>query len=259
MKFTKELKQGKLDRIITILKDNADYVRNELSIDCLSGNTKSDYGLESTENVSCHGYDRFARELIEQNPNGLVLDCGAGQKSEYYENVVNLEITNYDSTDVIALGEQLPFKDSVFDGIMSLNVLEHVKDPFLCAQEISRVLKKNGKLYCVAPFLCPYHDYPDHYYNMTHSGLLTLFERHLKIEKQEVIASGLPIFSLTWILNSWAAGLDEKTKSSFLNMRVQDLLANPVSYLEMPFVKNLSKEKNFELAATTAIWATKNQ
>ena len=87
---------------------------------------------------------------------------------------------------------------------------------------------------------------------------LTLFEKHLEIEKQEVIASGLPIFSLTWILNSWAAGLDEEAKSSFLNMRVQDLLGDPVAYLEMPFVKNLSREKNFELAATTAIWATKD-
>ena len=95
--------------------------------------------------------------------------------------------------------------------------------------------------------MCPYHDYPDHYYNMTRSGLRNLFEEFLEIDNQDILASGLPIFSLTWILNSWANGLDEETRKSFLEMSVQELLADPVSYLEKPFVKNLSKEKNFEL------------
>ena len=165
---------------------------------------------------------------------------------------------NYDTTDVLSIGENLPFKDNVFDGVFSLNVLEHVKDPFLCAKEIARVLKPNGELYCVVPFMSPYHDYPDHFYNMTKSGLANLFEKYLTIQKQDVIDSGLPIFSLTWILNNWINGLkDIQTRDNFINMKVGDLIADPASYLDRPFVRELSREKNFELGATTALWGKK--
>jgi ubiquinone/menaquinone biosynthesis C-methylase UbiE len=258
MKDFQQKKQEKIKRIKEIISPKQDYFETDNNLDFLPRSVCNEYDLKTTENISAHGYDRFARELIEKNREGFVLDCGAGKRPEYLKNVVNFEIVPYDTTDVLGIGEKLPFIDNCFDAVLSLNVLEHVKDPFKCAAEISRVLKPNGKLYCVAPLMCPYHDYPDHYYNMTRSGLRNLFEEFLEIDNQDILASGLPIFSLTWILNSWANGLDEEARKSFLEMSVQELLADPVSYLEKPFVKNLSKEKNFELAATTALWATKS-
>ncbi|MDC0368882.1 class I SAM-dependent methyltransferase [Opitutales bacterium] len=251
-------KQIKLRKIEEIISPTKDYIKNKNNFDFLPNSLRKEYDLKTTENISAHGYDRFARELIEKNREGLILDCGSGKRPEYLDNVVNFEIVPYETTDVLGIGEKLPFKDNCFDAVLSLNVLEHVRDPFKCAAEISRVLKPEGKLYCVVPLMCPYHDFPDHYYNMTHSGLKNLFEEFLEIDNQDIIASGLPIFSLTWILNSWANGLDEDTRKSFLSMSVQELLADPVQYLDRPFVKNLSKEKNFELAATTALWATKS-
>ena len=250
-------KQIKLRKIEEIISPTKDYIKNKNNFDFLPNSLRKEYDLKTTENISAHGYDRFARELIEKNREGLILDCGSGKRPEYLDNVVNFEIVPYETTDVLGIGEKLPFVDNCFDAVLSLNVLEHVRDPFKCAAEISRVLKPEGKLYCVVPLMCPYHDFPDHYYNMTHSGLKNLFEDFLEIDNQDVIASGLPIFSLTWILNSWASGLDDETRKSFLSMSVQELLADPVQYLEKPFVKNLAKEKNFELAATTALWATK--
>lgn len=257
MHISPNYKKEKLAKIKQILDSDKNWLETESLFDCLPTSTKKKYNLISTKNISSHGYDRFARELIDEYQDGLILDCGAGRRPEYLENVVNFEIVPYETTDVLGIGEKLPFVDNCFDAVLSLNVLEHVRNPFKCASEISRVLKPEGKLYCVVPLMCPYHDFPDHYYNMTHSGLRNLFEEFLEIDNQDVIASGLPIFSLTWILNSWANGLDDETRKSFLSMSVQELLSDPVHFLDSAFVKNLSKEKNFELAATTALWATK--
>jgi SAM-dependent methyltransferase len=185
------------------------------------------------------------------------LDCGAGKRDTYYDNVVNFEIVAYETTDVLGVGEKLPFLDASFDAVLSVAVLEHVKDPFLCAKEIVRVMKPAAKLFCSVPFLQPVHGYPHHYYKMTNQGLRNLFENYLKIERQSVYYSLLPIFSLNWILNSWVAGLGPKDKSEFLDMKVSDLIKPAAEFLNKGFVKNLTEEKNFELASGTVIYAKK--
>ncbi|MHB1326124.1 MAG: class I SAM-dependent methyltransferase [Thermoleophilia bacterium] len=146
-------------------------------------------------------------EIVNKHKNGWVLDCGAGKRPIYFDNVVNFEIVSYDTTDARGVGEVLPFVDNAFDAVLSIAVLEHVKDTFLCAREIARVLKPGDDLMCCVPFLQPLHGYPHHYYNMTHQGLKNLFEDLVKIDRLDVYESVLPISSLTWIVRSWADGL----------------------------------------------------
>ena len=254
-----EKKLLKSEKIKGLLKVNKNYSVDEHCFNFLPAEIKEKFGIEDTSKVSSHQYDYYALKLIQKYHNGLILDCGAGKRDDYIHNVVNFEVVNYGSTDVLGVAEDLPFKDESFDAVFSLNVLEHVRDPFRCAREISRVLKKGGELYCVVPFLSPYHDYPDHYYNMTNSGLKNLFEGNLQIVKQDVISSGLPIFALTWILNSWIDGLkDPEVRDKFMEMKVKELISPPTEYLNERFVKDLCQNKNFELGATTAIWARKS-
>ena len=92
---------------------------------------------------------------------------------------------------------------------------------------------------------------------MTSRGLGNLFSSDLKITEQKVISSGLPIYTLTWILNSWANGLDGEAKNKFLKLTVEKLLDSPEAYKMQNFVTELNDEKNFELASTTALWARK--
>ena len=253
-----EKKLLKSEKIKDLLKIKKNYSGDENCFNFLPAEIKEKFGIVDTSNVSSHQYDFYALKLIQKYQKGIILDCGAGKRNDYIHNVVNFEVVNYDSTDVLGVAEELPFKDESFDAVFSLNVLEHVKDPFRCAREISRVLKKGGELYCVVPFLSPYHDYPDHYYNMTSSGLKNLFQGNLQIVKQDVISSGLPIFALTWILNSWVEGLkDPEVKNKFMEMKVKELISPPTEYLNERFVKDLTLNKNFELGATTAIWARK--
>lgn len=248
-----EAKRRKLERIRSLLRHDMDYEESDGSFNFLTDELRRRFNIVDTENVSAHGYDPIALKIIEESADGLVLDCGAGKRTTYYGNVVNFEICAYDSTDVLGVGECLPFRDEVLDAVLSLNVLEHVEDPFACAREIVRVMKPGTVLYCVVPFLQALHGYPHHYYNITHQGLRNLFRGTLLIERQEVLLSGLPIFSLTHILARWASGLQGPTREAFLNMRVCDLMGDPMQYLSLPFVRELPSEINFELASTTAL------
>jgi SAM-dependent methyltransferase len=224
----------------------------------LDESLKSRYGVEDTDNVSAHEYDPAIVALIEEYKDGLLLDCGAGRRPVYYDNVVNYEIANYDSTDVLGVAEELPFVDNAFDAVISVAVLEHVRDPFTAAREITRVLKPGGKLFCCVPFLQPFHGYPNHYYNMTHVGLANLFG-DLKVHNQAVYPSTGPIHTLVWILRTWLWALEGKTQAEFLDMRVRDLTGEAVSYLNEPFVTELPEAINFVIASATILTAAKEE
>jgi hypothetical protein len=207
--------------------------------------------------VSSNGYDPLAWSIINKHPKGLILDNGAGLRDRFLPNVINLEICDLPTTDVLGVGERLPFRDNSFDAVFSLAVLEHVRNPFACAREIARVLKPGGTLYAAVPFLQPFHGYPDHYYNMTSHGLLNLFGKHLRIEEHGVPKSGKPFWALNWILRSYVNGLPAEVADRFKNMTVADLLGDPLPHLEREYVTALSAAADEELACVNYILATK--
>ena len=223
----------------------------------LSPELASVASVTDTDSVSGWGYDDIAREIIERYPDGLVLDNGSGYKSESFDNVVCLEIADYPSTDVLAVGESLPFSDATFDAVFSLAVLEHVRDPFRCAAEIARVLKPGGTMYAAVPFLQPYHGFPHHYYNMTRRGLENLFERDFTIDRSDTRDYGHPIHTLSWFLSSYAAGLPPEVAARFLDLRVVDLLGSGYEQIEQDYVTELSADAQLELASVNYLLATR--
>lgn len=255
LKEFRELKEIKKKKIKPCLRDDLPYAETDQLYDFLSDELRDKFSIIDTSAVSSNGYDKDFMDVI--NSNDLVLDCGAGSRQFYFENVVNFEIAKYPSTDVLGVGEVLPFKDSTFDAVLSNAVLEHVKNPWLCASEILRVLKRGGELICCVPFLQPLHGYPHHYYNMSAQGLRNLFGENVSVIKHYVPASTLPIWSLSWFLNSWGSGLSGVTKEKFLQMRIGELIDNPVQYLQEKFVVELGNDKNFELASATVLKARK--
>jgi SAM-dependent methyltransferase len=56
---------------------------------------------------------------------------------------------------------EIPFRSGTFDGIFALDVLEHVPKDKLAADEIIRVLKKNGNLIVTVPHRMKYYSYQD--------------------------------------------------------------------------------------------------
>ncbi len=216
---------------------------------------KREFQIAGWDNISAHSYDEVAKAVVEQarSNGGKVLDCGSGLRPYVDETVICLEVEEFPNVDVLGVNQKLPFQNEVFDAVLSLNVLEHVTDPFSCARELVRVLKPGGTLYCCIPFLQPEHGYPDHYFNATRSGLKQLFSRDLELLRHFVPASGEPIWSLHWFLSWYARELPLAEKTSFLNMRVQDILANSAqAMLQEPWVRRLSDDGKWSLAASTA-------
>ncbi|MER9406666.1 class I SAM-dependent methyltransferase [Mesorhizobium caraganae] len=212
---------------------------------------------EKRDAVSSHFYGPKIYDFLNEFPQGSIfLDAGAGLRKRPLPNVINVEIYDYPSTDVLAIGQSLPFKDNSFDGILSLAVLEHVDDPFLCAKELKRVLKPGGRVLVMIPFLQAEHGYPSHYFNATRSGVVKLFEG-LTLKEQILEKSNHPILTLQQIVGVYFAGLGEDCRYEFLAMPVSDLFDLAEKHLkgEQDQMLNLDPEKAFHIAwGTTSIF-----
>jgi SAM-dependent methyltransferase len=228
------------------------------AVDFLTTDLRTTFSIEDTENISDHGYDGRIVAAIDANPDKLFIDVGAGLKYQNHENVVHFEIVDYPSTDILGVGEKLPFINDLFDFAISSVVLEHVKDPFACAREIVRVLKPGGVLFCAAPFLQPRHGYPHHYYNMTREGLINLFSG-LTIKETDVPDYFHPMAAITWILRCYTSGLSPDLRQQFMTMKIQDILRlfPPGNPWDHPLIRALSPEMRETIACGTFIRAEK--
>ena len=77
--------------------------------------------------------------------------------------------------DVVGDILNLSFSDNSFDTVVSTQVLEHVRKPWVMAKEIGRVLRLGGIVIASAPFLVPYHADPHDYFRYTKEGMSALF------------------------------------------------------------------------------------
>lgn len=104
--------------------------------------------------------------------------------------------------------QQLSFEDESIDLLCSNDVLEHVNDPRLAVQEISRVLKPGGELFLSVPF-SPNEDFSRRRARLGPDGIEYLVEaeyHHDPLAEQ----GALVYFNLGWDLLDWMrdAGLE---------------------------------------------------
>ena len=118
----------------------------------------------------------YILNYIEKHPDHYVLILGSGNSPKISRKVINLDVMNFKDVDLIGCGLSLPFRSCGFNAVFCHDVLEHVTQPFKVASEIIRVTKISGYIECSTPFLFPYHDVPDHYFNSSTSGIQQLFQ-----------------------------------------------------------------------------------
>ena len=76
--------------------------------------------------------------------------------------MIGLQMGEWDMSkiDIVSDITKIPVKNFSFDNILCTEVLEHVPYPDLAVKEISRILKKKGKLILTAPFASQTHFSP---------------------------------------------------------------------------------------------------
>ena len=116
---------------------------------------------------------------------GIGLEPGAGQaispwcvSLDYYSGHNHPVYGGSYLPNVRGIGEVLPFKNEVFDFIVSHHSLEHMKDTEKTLREWLRVLKLGGKIAIVMPDKrCPYYKDPSHVSECTPQEFLVVLQR----------------------------------------------------------------------------------
>jgi len=215
--------------------------------------------VDAPNKVSDHAYNTTARAIITavEAQGGMALDCGAGLRDFRSEHLVQVEISAYDNIDVLAVNQALPFADASFDAVISLDVLEHVSDPFASARELARVLKPGGVLFIDVPFLQVEHGYPHHYFNMTRMGMRQLFEGMLECQAHVVPRSGHPGHVVWSMLQGFRVGLPRPERAEFESLTVGELMALGPNGIRDMYENAFNEEAAWRMASTTQALFTK--
>lgn len=220
------------------------FITDELAIDCR---------VVETANVSAHAYSPTVIHILDVvgANGGMALDCGSGSRTFRSDHLIQTEIAAYSNVDILAVNQALPFKDDSFDAIMSLDVLEHVTDPFAAARELARVLKPGGILFINLPFLQHEHGYPHHYFNASRMGLRQLFEGLLKPEVHVVPNGGHPSTVMMGMIRVYRGGLTRPLRAEFDKMTVGELCEMDFKDFKLGPLGNINEETLWKMPSTT--------
>jgi len=75
-----------------------------------------------------------------------------------------------------------------FGTIFCLSVLEHCDEPFIMAQNLTRLLKPGGRICISAPFAWRIHGYPNDFWRFTPEGIKKLFPK-IAFDMEEALAA----------------------------------------------------------------------
>jgi ubiquinone/menaquinone biosynthesis C-methylase UbiE len=137
-----------------------------------------------------HFYSVFRKAAEQVAKSGRVLDVGTTHKFRkeiepfrpLFREYVAVDFharSDYSelNVDIDADIRQLPFRNETFDGVLCIEVLEHVPDPSQAVSELHRVLRPGGVMLLTVPFMLGYHgkigDYDD-FFRFTDDGLYLL-------------------------------------------------------------------------------------
>jgi SAM-dependent methyltransferase len=251
------LRERKLAALSFLAKPRPDRERGE-PVNFLSAELVAEFAVPEAPPISAHPYPDQVIKLIRDNPAKLFLDVGAGVRPIYYANVVNTEIYPSFSTDVLCVGEEMPFASDQFDFVFCFATLEHTKRPWDVSAEICRVLKPGGMVMIDYPFMQPVHGYPHHYFNATPMGNRSLFERACDIQSVDIGWHHHPMIGLQWMLTVFHRGLQPMDAATFGNLQIKDIVDQPLdALLKAPYSVNLHAEMQRVIASGSLLKATK--
>jgi ubiquinone/menaquinone biosynthesis C-methylase UbiE len=145
-------------------------------------------------------------EWMNQNaPGKTVLNLGSGIGTFDHHLSQDIRTINMDidpakpNLHVIADAHFLPFGSASVDIVYSIAVLEHVRKPWIVADEITRILSPGGYVVLELPFLNVIHDKHD-YFRFTDKGIRSLFgETNFEMVLSQVGSGGGSFLSVFFL------------------------------------------------------------
>lgn len=103
-------------------------------------------------NIYKQYYSEFKRN-IRNLPEGKIVELGSGGGfiKEIIPNAITSDIMELENCDLCFSALKMPFKKNSVAAFLMLNVFHHIKDPESALKEMSRCLKKNGKIIMIEP------------------------------------------------------------------------------------------------------------
>ncbi|MBU3928678.1 MAG: methyltransferase domain-containing protein [Bacteroidetes bacterium] len=167
-------------------------------------------------------YAKLAQLLLCNNSSPKVLVIGGSILGQGMESLLLYPSIELIESDVsfgpramlICDAHNIPFENDSFDGVIAQAVLEHVVDPYRCADEIHRVLKKGGFVYSEIPFIQQVHGGRYDFTRFTHMGIRHLFRKFEEIDSGATCGPGM---ALAW---SYQYFLLSFTNSKFIRILI---------------------------------------
>lgn len=110
-----------------------------------------------------HSHGRSVQEFLDNcgrsHPRCLEIGCGRGALQNLVDDYTGIDLSRsaggyLQKPFAMASATDLPFADSSFDVVWTVNVLEHVPDPERALNELRRVVRDKGRIYLAAAWQC---------------------------------------------------------------------------------------------------------
>ncbi len=187
-----------------------------------------------------------AKGFLEKFPrSGKTINVGSGPRV-LASGVINVDVTAYDTVDIVASAEHLPFDDNSISRLVYDNVLEHIPNPEKAIAETARVLEYGGYAYFAVPFMYPFHASPNDYTRWTMVGLKSLFERHRLSMVESGVRCGQFSIVVLWFSHLVASILCFGNRSFYLFLlNVTMVMLFPIKLLDviaarLPFAEEVA-------------------
>jgi uncharacterized protein YbaR (Trm112 family) len=188
------------------------------------------------------GYDPWVhRNVLQSLTRGqIVVDIGAGNMTLDDPCIIRTDVTLTPYVDLVADAHALPFKDESVDYVLSLAVLEHLRNPFSAGQEMFRVLRRGGYVYCDTNFVFCYHGYPHHYFNSSLHGLKQVFGLFTEL-RSGVPPYQMPSYALENYISTYLQHFRPATPQAVEFIRtMQGVLAYPIREYDAQFPQDIA-------------------
>lgn len=128
-----------------------------------------------TVHITAMGVRQAIAHVFDERPNARILVLGASNNDYGDKRLTYSDVRFGKNVSVILDAHSIPYPDGYFDCVIAFALLEHVMDPWRCAQEMTRVVSPGGFIYSSIPFLQPVHMGAYDFTRFTYLGHRRLF------------------------------------------------------------------------------------